>query len=281
MPDPTSPITLCGSLSLHPVTLGAAMHQAGYAALGLPWVYVPFGVTAGALPAALDGMRALGIRGLGVSMPFKIDVLPLLDGLDDLAARIGAANTIVNDQGKLTGHNTDARGASEALAEVVGSLEGCRCLVLGAGGAARAVAFGLDARGAIVTIANRSQDRARSLAADLGVDSLPWSEIAGDSTRFDALINATSAGMDQGAGPGDSPLADEPSGLRPGLVVMDIVYRPIRTRLIERAEARGARVIHGGRMLLYQAAQQFELYTGRDAPLEGMDQALVRAMSGA
>ena len=162
----------------------------------------------------------------------------------------------------------------------MGSLDGCRCLVLGAGGAARAVAFGLDARAARVTIANRSEERARALAADLGVESLPWSEAVHDLSRFDVLVNATSAGMDQGVGADHGPLAaDAADALRPGLVVMDIVYRPIRTRLIERAEERGARAIHGGRMLLYQAARQLELYTGRPAPLAAMDQALARAMA--
>src|SRR4051794_16658805 len=105
-------ITLCGSLSLHPVGTGAAMHLAAYRALDLPFTYVPFRVTD--LPGAVTGMRALGIRGCGVSMPFKQDVIPLLDAIDPLAARIGAVNTLVNDGGRITGHNTDAIGAARA-----------------------------------------------------------------------------------------------------------------------------------------------------------------------
>src|ERR1700688_4199915 len=112
----SAPVTLCGSLSLHPVSTGAAMHLAGYRALGLAFTYVPFKVTD--LAGALTGMRALGIRGFGVSMPFKQDVVPLLDALDPLAARIGAVNTVVNDGGRLTGYNTDALGAVRALEEV-------------------------------------------------------------------------------------------------------------------------------------------------------------------
>src|SRR5262245_32187926 len=108
-------LTLCGSLSLHPVSLGAVMHAAGYQALDLPFVYVPFRVTD--LTGALAGMRALGIRGLGVSMPYKQAVMPLLDALSPLAERIGAVNTIVNDDGRLTGHNTDCLGAVRALEE--------------------------------------------------------------------------------------------------------------------------------------------------------------------
>jgi shikimate dehydrogenase len=132
-----SPTTLCGSLSRHPVSLGAVMHRAGYAALGLDFVYVPFGIED--LRAGIDAMRALGIRGLGVSMPFKVDVIPLCDRLDPIAERIGAVNTIVNDAGVLTGHNTDAWGARAAFEKAL-PIAGRRVVLIGAGGAARAVA---------------------------------------------------------------------------------------------------------------------------------------------
>lgn len=271
-----SPITLAGSLSLHPVSLGAAMHRAGYEALGLPWVYVPFAASSADLAGALAGMRALRIRGFGVSMPFKIEVLPLLDRVDPLAARIGAVNTIVNQDGTLVGHNTDAAGAVLALREALSSLSGRSVLVLGAGGAARAVAHGLAAEGARVSSANRTDARAVELAATVpGSAHVSWHEVQRDPARFEVIVNASSAGMDGGGGLG-SPL---PLGaLRPGQVVMDIVYRPIETELVRDARACGATVVHGGRMLLHQAARQFELYTEVAAPLEAMATALERGL---
>ena len=148
----TPAVTICGSLSLHPVSLGRAMHEAGYRALSLPWMYAPFACRD--VAGALAGVRALSIRGVGVSMPFKLDVLPHLDALSPLAARIGAVNTIVNDAGTLTGHNTDAIGARRALEEVT-ALAGKRVLLLGAGGAARAVAVAIAEAGAVLVIANR------------------------------------------------------------------------------------------------------------------------------
>jgi shikimate dehydrogenase len=266
-PAPTTRLTLCGSLSLYPVSLGAAMHLAGYRALGLPFTYVPFRVED--LPGAITGMRALGIRGFGISMPYKQAIMPLLDALDPLAARIGAVNTVVNDEDRLTGYNTDCVGAVRALEEVR-PLAGARVLLLGAGGAAKAVAHGLADRGASVTIANRSLDKAEALASDVGgrARGLDEAARAGD---YEVVVNATSLGMGEvGAG---SPVPEE--AIAAGSVVMDIVYKPIDTALCLAAQRRGARVIHGGRMLLYQAARQFELYTGvSEAPLAAMDAAL-------
>ncbi len=275
-----SPITLCGSLSLHPVALGAAMHDAAYRALGLPFVYVPFAATSESLPRAVEAMRTLGIRGFGVSMPFKIEVLSLIDELAPLARTIGASNTLVNDDGLVTGHNTDAEGAARALEEVVASLRGARCLVLGAGGAARAVAHGLAARGAHVLLANRTEARAVELASSVpGSEAVPWVDATRGGVRADVLVQASSAGMDVGEGPAPSPVFD--AAIRPELLVMDIVYKPIRTALVDQAERLGARAVHGGRMLLHQAACQVELYTERPAPLEAMNTALLAALRGA
>lgn len=267
----TAPVVLCGSLSLHPVSLGRAMHEAGYRALGLPWVYVPFAVERD-LEGALRGMRALGIRGLGISMPHKLAVARWLDALDPLAARIGAVNTVVNDGGHLVGHNTDAWGAVAALREVRDP-RGSTVLVLGAGGAARAVVFGLVDAGATVTVTNRSADRAGELADAAGAAGVvPWSDLESAAPRHDVVVNATSVGMVAPGEPTGSPLS--PSALRPGGVVMDIVYKPVETELVQGARGAGATAIHGGRMLLHQAARQFALYTGRDAPLDAMDAAL-------
>jgi len=219
------------------------------------------------------GMRALGIRGFGVSQPYKQAVMPLLDELEPVAARIGAVNTIVNTTGRLVGHNTDWVGAVRALEEAR-PLEGARTLLVGAGGAARAIAFGLRERRAQLTIANRDVAKAAALAADTDARGAGLDEAAraGD---YDVVVHATVLGQ------ADTSLesAVPEDALRPGQIVMDIVYKPVRTRLYEAALRRGAIAIHGGRMLLHQAAAQFELYTGHPAPLPAMDAELTRMLA--
>jgi shikimate dehydrogenase len=270
-----SQITLCGSLSRWSSGLGAAMHEAGYRALGLDWRYVPFETRD--LAGALTGMRALSIRGLGVSMPYKIEILPLLDRVDALAERIGAVNTVVNDGGTLIGHNTDWLGAVRALEEKT-ELEGRRILLLGAGGAAKAVGHGLKCRAVDLLIANRHDDRGAALAELLGASHRQWDARA-DLDGIDVVVNASSAGMSNVDAASPMPAgAFSVAGARP-LVVMDIVYKPLMTSLIAAAEEAGAITVHGGRMLLHQAARQFELYTEQPAPLAAMDEALVSRIS--
>jgi shikimate dehydrogenase len=244
------------------------MHLAGYRALGLAFTYVPFQVTD--VAGALTGMRALGIRGLGISMPYKQTVMPLLDAIDPAATAIGAVNTVVNDGGHLTGYNTDAPGAVRAFEEIR-PLAGARVLLLGAGGAAKALAHGFTERGARVTIANRDRARAAALAAATGARAAAGLEEANRAGNYDAVVNATSIGMDHVEAKSPVPEA----ALHPELLVMDIVYKPIETELVRAARRKGATVVHGGRMLLHQAARQFELYTGKDAPLEAMESALL------
>lgn len=262
-----SPVTLCGSLSVYPVGLGRAMHEAGYRALGLDFTYVPFAMTEEKLPAAIEAMRTLGIRGLGVSMPFKLQVMPLLDRIDPLARAIGAVNTIVNDAGILAGYNTDAMGSVRALCEAT-ELEGRRAIVIGAGGAARAVVHALVSEKARVHVVNRTLEKARVLALPLGATCGPLSDLS--ALDCDILVNCSSATMSDVDG--RSPVPED--AIQKEMVVMDAVYKPIHTELVRAAERRGARAIHGGRMLLHQAAGQFELYTGKTAPLEALDQAL-------
>jgi shikimate dehydrogenase len=265
--------TLCGSLSRYPVGTGAAMHNAGYRALGLAFTYVPFACSD--LPACVNALRALGVRGAGVSMPFKEDVVPLLDALDPLAVRMGAVNTIVNDGGRLTGFNTDGVGALRALEEARPA-KGTRVLLLGAGGAAKAIAHTLVDAGALVTIANRDATKGAQLAAASGANhlDLPLRSLA----EVDVVINATSVGMKTGGDEERATVVAE-ALLRRELIVMDIVYKPFETPLIQAARSCGAAAIHGGRMLLHQAARQFELYTGVTAPLEAMDAALQRELA--
>ncbi len=266
----TLPVILCGSLSRLASPLGRGMHEAGYRALSISFTYVPFEVDD--LEGAIVGMRALGIRGFGISQPFKQRVIPLLDAREPVAERIGAVNTVVNDGGRLVGHNTDWIGAVRALEEMR-ALAGARVLLVGAGGAARAIAFGLRDRGAHTTIANRDLPKAEVLAAEVGAHPAPLGETA-RAADYDIVVNATVLG--QRDGDLTSPVPE--SALRAGQVVMDIVYKPVHTLLIGAARRRGALAIHGGRMLLHQAAAQFELYTGHPAPLEAMDGALREAI---
>ena len=266
-------LTLCGSLSRLASPLGRSVHEAGYRALGLPFTYVPFEVRD--LAGALVGMRALGIRGFGVSQPFKERVMPLLDAIDPVAESIGAVNTIVNDDSRLVGHNTDWLGATRAL-EAARQLAGSRVLLLGAGGAARAIAFGLRERGADVVIANRDRGKAAGLASTTGARDAGLDEArrAGD---YDVLVNATSVGQSDSAA---TSLVPE-EAIRRGQVVLNVVYKPLDTPLVVAARRRGAVVLDGSTMLLHQAAAQFELYTGRAAPLTAMQAALEQALGAA
>lgn len=265
------PITLCGSISHHPGPLGSLIHRAGYAALGLPFTYVPFRVTD--LPGALHGMRALGIRGFGVSMPFKIEILKHLDHIDPLAQRIGAVNTVVNDDGVLTGYNADAVGAAEALS-LFTTIAGKRVIIIGAGGAARAAAHGLHDKGAHIHMVNRTLDTAAEIAASVQGTASALDQLT-TIKEFDVLVNTTPIGMPDHPG-----IIVPPSWLRSDLVVFDAVYKPVETELTRHARALGAKVVHGGLMLLHQAFRQFELYTGQPAPREAMTQAMQTALVG-
>lgn len=264
------PITLCGSISHHPGPLGSVIHRAGYEALGLKYTYVPFRVSD--LEGALHGMRALGIRGFGVSMPFKIEILRHLDQVDPLAARIGAVNTVVNDNGSLTGYNADAYGAAEALAQVT-AIDGKKVLVIGAGGAARAVAHGLKDRGASIHLVNRRAEPAEEIARSVDGTAAPLDSLRG-LEGFDVMVHTTPVGMS------DHPGMIVPANwLRADLVVFDAVYKPVETELIKQARAIGAKIVHGGKMLLHQAFRQFELYTGHTAPREAMTKAMEVALA--
>ncbi|MEW6429329.1 MAG: shikimate dehydrogenase [Thermodesulfobacteriota bacterium] len=247
-----------------PVThsLSPLIHNAAFAACGLDKVYVPLPVRD--VAPAMAGMRGLGLRGASVTIPHKQAVIDHLDDLDPVARRIGAVNTlVVGDDGRITGYNTDWLGANRALAEQV-PLAGSHVLLVGSGGSARAIGFGLREAGARVTVANRGVDRGKLLAAELGADFLPLAEIAGcDAT---VLVNATSLGMAPDADA--TPVA---GGLLGSFaVVMDIVYAPLETRLLREAKAAGCRVIDGLAMLLYQGVAQFELWTGVAAPVAVM-----------
>jgi shikimate dehydrogenase len=238
------------------------MHNAAFEALGLDAVYAAFDVRPEQLGAALAGARALGIRQLAVSLPHKEAALAHLDEVEPTARRIGAVNTVTRRESRLVGDNTDWLGAVRAL-ERETALAGRDVVVLGAGGTARAVAFGALERGARVALLNRTPERAARLAKQLGATrSGGLEELVG--LPCDVLVNATSVGLRADR----SPVAAE--AIPRAAVVMDAVYDPLRTRLLRDAEARGARVVEGKWMLVHQAALQLALWTGREAPLEVM-----------
>ena len=274
-PNPAGANTaLCG-IVLHPAghTRSPAMHNAAFRALGIDAVYLSFDVPPEALAAAVAGMRALGIRQLAVSLPHKEAVLAHLDEIDETARRIGAVNTVTLRDGHLVGSNTDWLGAVRAL-EHETKLADARAVVLGAGGTARAVVFGLLERGSRVTVLNRTPERASDLAGELGAQAAGGLDEL-SSTPHDVLVNTTSVGLRGDASPVDT------AAISPEAVVMDAVYDPEQTRLLRDAAARGARTVTGKWMLVHQAAEQIALWTGRRAPLEVMAEAFDAAGAGA
>ncbi|MFO7760493.1 MAG: shikimate dehydrogenase [Desulfobia sp.] len=237
------------------------MHNSGFRALSLNCVYLAFPVKD--VRAALSGLRGLGIKGVSVTIPHKQTVIPLLDQVDPVAAKIGAVNTIINKNGSLKGLNTDWIGANRALEEKT-SIKGKNILLLGAGGSARSIGFGLNEAGARPILASRTPAKGQALAAELDCPWKPLTETA--EIEADILVNATSVGM----APASDASPVNKDILNRFRVVMDIVYSPLETRLLREAGEAGCRTINGLAMLLYQGAAQFELWTGREAPLDVM-----------
>jgi len=215
-------------------------------------VYLAFAPTD--IQQAMDAVRQFNICGVSITIPFKQTVIPCLDEIDDQAAAIGAVNTVVNRDGRLYGYNTDSRAAVTPLKE--SGITGKNVLVIGAGGAARAVAFGIHEHKGRLTITNRSPDKGRALAAVYGAEFVPMDRIR--LLRPDIVINTTSMGMT----PRENVLSCPADCLTPATLVMDVVYTPLETRLLEVARQKGCRVVDGLTMFTAQAAAQFELWTG-------------------
>jgi shikimate dehydrogenase len=250
-------------------SLSPIMHNAAFNRMGLNAVYLAFEVEN--LEEAIRGIRGLGIQGVSVILPFKNQVIPFLDELEAVAGKIKAVNTIQNKGGRLIGHNTDWRGAMETLEEEV-DLKGKNVLLLGAGGAARAIGFGLKEKGSQVIISNRSPDKANELAKNLGFVYQPLLSIK--EPKFDVIINATSVGMS----PHDAETPLPKKLLKEGMVVMDIVYQPLKTKLLQEAEEQGCRTIDGLEMLARQGAGQLEIWTGRRPEINEVKEDLRRAL---
>jgi shikimate dehydrogenase len=255
-------------------SLSPALHNAAFSALGLDWAYLAFPVPAGRTREALVGALALGIDGLSVTMPHKSAVAEALSRCSPTATSLGAVNTVVRQDDELIGESTDGQGFIDGLRSEPGfDPSGRRCLVIGAGGAARAVVLALAQAGAAeVVVVNRTLDRGRAAAALAGaVGRTGQATEIGD---MDLVVHATPVGMTAGAttieaSPGRAPLV-EPGRLGPGQVLVDLVYHPATTALMQSARQRGATVVNGVGMLVHQAALAFELWTGRDAPLAVM-----------
>lgn len=254
-------------------SLSPAMHNAAFRALGLNWVYLAFEVAPNALSQAIVGVRGLGIRGLNLTIPHKEAVLPLIDGLTDAAQRIGAVNTLFWEAGRLIGDNTDAGGFLRALHEAGVEPSGQHVLVYGAGGAARAVIYALQQAGASITVANRTPERAGALAAAFGAQAVPMTleALRPLFPRVDGMVNCTTLGMTPNTG--TTPPV-EWDALPPTVWVCDLVYRPLQTRLLQEAHARGLKTVDGLGMLIHQGALALERWTGRDAPVPVMRAAI-------
>lgn len=243
-------------------SLSPVMHNAAFALMGMNRLYVPMEVAD--MSQAMSGLRALGFKGVSVTVPHKEAVIPFLDELDPVAEKIGAVNTLLfRKEGQRTlvrGFNTDWLGANAALAAAKINLQQSRVIVVGAGGAAKAVGFGLTQAGAEVVITNRTAESGKELAQWLGCSFVPLEDMAW--LNAEVLINTTSVGME----PDVNGIVVPPSILSKFSAVMDIIYAPLETRLLREAKAAGCRTIDGLAMLLYQGAEQFRIWTGLTAP---------------
>lgn len=248
-----------------------AIYNAAIEALGLNYLYVPFVVND--LQKAVDGIRHLGIAAVGVTIPYKISIIPYLDELDADARQVGAVAAVVNQNGKLVGGTTDGKGALKALQEKT-EVANKNVALIGAGGAARAIAFSLHQAGARLTVLNRSEeiDLAQSLAHDVGCPWGDFTKLESTVAQADIIIQTTPVGM------ANTPLAGKsliPAPLlRPEMTVMDIVTNPRATQLLQDAGRQGCQVVFGDRMLLWQGVYKFKLYTGIEPPVQVMEQAM-------
>jgi shikimate dehydrogenase len=248
-------------------SLSPALHNAAYRALDLDWVYVAFEVPSGKSADALAAVRGLGLVGLSVTMPHKEAVAAQCDALTDDATALRSANTVTRwPDGTLLGSSTDGDGFIRSMRDAGHDIEaGARVLLVGAGGAARAVALACGRRGARVTVAARRPDAALAAAALAGGEVVPWDDRDDAVATSDVVVNATPVGMG-----GDDALPIAAASLRPALVVADLVYHPLDTPLLAAAAAGGAQTVDGLGMLVHQAALQVECWSGREPPVATM-----------
>ncbi len=266
-------------------SLSPVVHNAAFRDLGLNKVMVPFMVPNGELPAFFKELLWLDIKGCSVTIPHKEAIVPLLQQKEGAVERTETCNTVIfQEDGRRIGYNTDYRAAMDSLEAAMGGREGGedapsplfdkQVLVLGAGGVARSIVFGLIRRGAHLTITNRHDERATRLAEEVGCRTVNWGMRA--SNVVDVIINATPVGMHPNVD--DTPLPPAAFS-RPGMVVFDTIYHPENTMMVKLARERGCQAVTGVDMFLRQAAIQFKLYTGQDAPIDVMVVALKQKLT--
>ena len=265
-------------------SLSSLMHNHAFQKLGLNAVYLAFKVEGNKLGEAIKGLRALNIKGANITIPYKTSVIEHLDIVDDTAKRIGAVNTVKNINGKLVGYNTDWEAAVELLKEKAGKLQGKNALIIGAGGVARAILYGLLKNSVNVSITNRTMDKARLLTFELKkhvgekaeCTVLNPSEIREKISDFQIIINATPLGMTPNIN--KTPLNTE--YLTSEIIVFDTVYNPLETLLIKKAKQKGCIIIEGYRMLVKQGALSFKLWTGIPPPETDMEKIVYMKLKG-
>ena len=267
----------------HPVehSFSPPMHNRAFEKLNIDYAYVAFDVEPANLKSAIEGAKALNIKGFNVTIPHKISVMEFLDEIDEVASLIGAVNTI--DFKNMKGYNTDGIGAVKAIEEVT-SIKGKNVVIAGAGGASRAISFYIAKYGAdTMTILNRNPLKAQNLASDVSnsgligeVKSDSISEINAYLADADILIDTTPVGMHPNVD--DEPIATS-QNMHEDLVVFDAVYNPNETVLLKEAIKAGAKPVYGIKMLLYQGAESFKIWTGRDAPVDEMEMALRKTLN--
>ncbi len=254
-------------------SLSPEIHNAAYKALGIDdqYVFLATNVKKTDIKKAVEAMRAMGIRGLTCTMPHKLVVMKYLDKIDSAAKDMTAVNTVVNDNGKLIGYNTDWLGVTISLKKVEKNIKNKKAIVFGAGGVARSIVYGLLKNDVKVLIANRTLSKAKKIVHDMNsvfknnisIDCVGLNEV-NDLDEFDFIFNATSVGMVKSQSIISKQL------IKPKHIVFDAVYFPLETKLITDAKEQGAKIIHGSELLLNQALYQFELYTNRKAPESAM-----------
>jgi shikimate dehydrogenase len=256
------------------------LHNAGFATIGLDWAYLAFEVPAGRGSDAVRAVGALGLLGLSVTMPHKADAAATVDVRSPTAERLGVVNTVVRRGGELFGDSTDGEGFVDALRADKGfEPDGKRCVIVGAGGAARSVVLALaDAGAAAVVVVGRTPSRAEETAALAG--AVGRVGVVADGRDADLIVNATPIGMHGVIGIGSETMPFDPDLVGPGQLVADLIYAPAVTPLLAAAAERGAATVNGLGMLVHQAGRQFTLWTGQPAPLEAMSAAALAAIAG-